>query len=114
MQLGEVGCGEIGNVAYDVGMQLLTRNPGEPIWDYDGPDAEPIESPIQAGENPQEAELETITLDELLMRLQEDDDLRQLIAQQLGLETTDPHVIIQELINQFNTANQSTTDEAPS
>lgn len=31
MQLGELGIGEIGDVAYDIGMQLLSRNPGEPI-----------------------------------------------------------------------------------
>lgn len=39
LQLGELGIGEIGDVASDIGMRLLSRNPGEPIWEYDGPDA---------------------------------------------------------------------------
>jgi tetratricopeptide (TPR) repeat protein len=55
---------------------------------------------------------ETITLDELMVRLQQDDNLRQLVAQQLGIETTDPLVIIEELMHQFDTAEQSATNEA--
>jgi hypothetical protein len=42
--------------------------------------------------------METITLDELLERLQQDANLVQVVAQQLGIETTDPQVIIQALI----------------
>lgn len=32
VQLGELGVGELGDVAYDIGMQVLSRNQGEPIW----------------------------------------------------------------------------------
>ncbi|MFM8007337.1 MAG: hypothetical protein ACKO86_20880, partial [Dolichospermum sp.] len=38
VQLGELRVGEISNLSYDIGMKILTRNPGEPIWEYDGPD----------------------------------------------------------------------------
>ncbi|WP_071191888.1 hypothetical protein [Trichormus sp. NMC-1] len=107
--LGELGVGQIGDLAYDIGMQLLTRNQGEPIWEYDGPDtmsqiiSDPIISPAPAAaddENLPEGEYQTVTLDELFVMLQQDETLRQQIAQQLEIETDDPEVIIQMLINQ--------------
>ncbi|NEO82937.1 MAG: tetratricopeptide repeat protein [Spirulina sp. SIO3F2] len=52
--------------------------------------------------NAGEAEQQTITLDELMVRLQEDELLVQQIAQRLGIETRDPHVIIQKLVQQIN------------
>ena len=36
----------------------------------------------------------------------------QVIAQQFGLETNDPQIIIQEVINQLTVANQVATEEA--
>ena len=42
VQLGELRIGEVGDVAHEIGMQLFAQNPGEPIWEYDGPDAQPI------------------------------------------------------------------------
>ncbi|MBD2568893.1 hypothetical protein [Anabaena lutea] len=107
--LGELGVGQIGDLAYDIGMQLLTRNQGEPIWEYDGPDtisqiiSAPIISPAPEeadDENLPEGEYQTVTLDELFVMLQQDETLRQQIAQQLEIETDDPQVIIQMLINQ--------------
>ena len=101
VQLGELGCGEVGDAAYDIGMQLLTRNPGEPVWDYDGPDASPIVA--QEGvENVQEGAVQAVTVDELLVLLQQDANFRQLVAQQLGIETTDPQVLIEALVKQYN------------
>jgi tetratricopeptide (TPR) repeat protein len=44
VQLGDLDIGEVGNLAYEIGMQLFARNPGEPIWDYDGADAQPIKT----------------------------------------------------------------------
>jgi tetratricopeptide (TPR) repeat protein len=113
---------EIGEVAYDIGSQLLSREPSGVIWEYDGPDADrasappPLAPPYQGEEQNQQeaAEVETITLDELFMRLQQDPSLLQLISQQLGIETNDPQVIIQEVINQLNATNQTTIDEAVS
>lgn len=119
VQLGELDIGEVGDAAYDIGMQLLMRKGGEPIWEYDGPDAAtrtPAQTEREQGEteeveNATEGELQTITLDELLVMLQQDENLRQVIAQQLGIETNDPQVIIQALLNQYNADNQSTKDQ---
>jgi tetratricopeptide (TPR) repeat protein len=110
----------IGEVAYDIGRQLLIRQTSGTVWEYDGPDAQataPLPSqsvPTQETEqiNQEALPTETITLDELMVRLQQDDNLRQLVAQQLGIETTDPLVIIEELMHQFDTAEQSATNEA--
>ena len=122
VQLGDLGVGEVGNVAYEIGMQLLTRNQGEPIWEYEGPDAvntnlpSPTKSPVeekvvQEENSPSEEATQTVTLDQLLIMLQEDQKLRQQISQQLAIETDDPQLIIQELINQFHTPSQSNTDQ---
>lgn len=107
LQLGELGCGEISDVSYELGRRLLMQGV-EPIVEYAGPDAEPMTPEI-----PPEAEgFETVTLDELLDRLQEEPNLAALIAEQLGLETTDPQVIIQNLLTQFQAANVASLDEA--
>jgi hypothetical protein len=131
VQLGELGVGEVGDIAYDIGMQMLTRNQGEPVWEYEGPDAQPPAiapqptqpHPVEEVEEIQEAgnevvlgefpegEYQTITLDELLVMLQQDETLRQQIAEQMGIQTDDPQMIIQVLLNQFQAANQSTTDQ---
>ncbi|WP_392536103.1 hypothetical protein [Nostoc sp. C117] len=121
VQLGELGIGEISDVAYNIGMQLLTRNEGEPIWEYEGPDSLstplPVELPTSAseevdgGENPPEGEYQTVTLEELFVMLQEDENLRQQIAQQLAVETDDPQVLVQALISQLYPAGQSTTEQ---
>ena len=114
---------DIGGVAYDIGRQLLIREPGGVIFEYEGPDADgtvsppPVMPPEQLEEqevetSPEEPELVPITLDELLVRMQQDPNLLQLIAQQLGLETNDPQVIIQEVMNQLYTAAQTATNEA--
>jgi len=38
VQLGELRIGEVGDVAYEIGMQLFGCNPGEPMWEYDRSD----------------------------------------------------------------------------
>ncbi|MEH2063304.1 MAG: hypothetical protein V7K50_13755 [Nostoc sp.] len=127
VQLGELDIPEIGDVAYSIGMQLLTRNQGEPIWEYEGPDVlnttlppeltDPIlestdspENPSEnPSENPPEGEYQTVTIEELFVMLQEDENLRQQIAQQLAVETDDPQVLVQALISQLS--GQSTTEQ---
>ncbi|MBD2253812.1 hypothetical protein [Nostoc parmelioides] len=115
VQLGELGVGELGDVAYDIGMQVLSRNQGEPIWEYDGPDSDstdvlyPEESISATEENP-EGEYQTVTLEQLFEMLQEDENLRQQIAEQLAIETDDPQVIVEALMNQYYAASQQTTE----
>lgn len=120
VQLGELGIGEIGDVAYDIGMQMLTRNQSEPIWEYEGPDhlsmmpleeTSPVITEIDGTENAPEEEYQSVTLEELFMMLQQDENLRQQMAQQLAIDTDDPQIIVDALLNQFYTAGQSTTEQ---
>ena len=110
IELGELGVGDISNLAYDIGMKILTRNPGQPIWEYNGPDTaiqNPPPPPVTTEENLAEGEYKTVTLDELFMMLQQDQTLCQQIAQQLGMEIDHPEEIIQALVNQYNETNES-------
>lgn len=134
VDLGELEVGGVGDAAYDIGMRLLTRNVSEPVWEYDGPDAVKTNPPPEKtnkataptaeletlpeeelGNEPAptaeletvpEEELQTVTLDELFVMLQQDESLRRQISQQLGIETDDPQLIVQELFNQFQAANE--------
>jgi len=113
VQLGELGVGEISNLSYDIGMKVLTGNPGEPVWEYEGPDA--VENnlliPANTEENLPEGEYKTVSLDELLMMLQQDEALCEQISQQLGVETNNPEEIIQVLVSQYNEANESSESQ---
>ncbi|MFN6559657.1 MAG: hypothetical protein RMY28_007595 [Nostoc sp. ChiSLP01] len=121
VQLGELGIGEITDVAYNIGMQLLKRNQGEPVWEYEGPDAvsTTLPSPPAASlsqeayeeENLPEGEYQTVTLEELFVMLQQDENLRHQIAQQLAVETDDPQVLVQALISQLYSGDQSTIEQ---
>ncbi|MBD2135934.1 hypothetical protein H6F47_26925 [Sphaerospermopsis sp. FACHB-1094] len=108
VQLGELEVGEVGDLAYNIGMQLLTRTQAEPIWEYDGPDAV---SPTVSEENFPEEEYQTVTWDELLVILQENDILRQQIVQDFAIESDDPQQIIQVLINKSQTMGESAGSE---
>jgi hypothetical protein len=109
VELGELEIGNIGQLAYSIGMQLLTRHQSEPIWEYDGPDkgrgtaiATVATTDINLGsQDSNEGEYQTVTLDELLVMLQQDENLRQQIVQQLNIQTDDPQVIVQALIDQL-------------
>ncbi|ARV58222.1 hypothetical protein BZZ01_05865 [Nostocales cyanobacterium HT-58-2] len=100
VQLGELDVGEVGDVARDIGMRLLDRG------------GETNRQGAEDAEEGEEGDADTITLDELFVRLQQDENLRQQFVQQLGIETDDPQFIIQALINQFNTAGDLSTNEA--
>ena len=63
--------------------------------------------PANTEENLPEGEYKTVTLDELLIMLQQDENLCEQISQQLGVETNNPEEIIQVLVNQYNEANES-------
>jgi hypothetical protein len=101
--LGELEVGSVGQLSYSIGMQLLTRHQSEPIWEYSGPDTT---KQVDLGEiNPSQSSpdegYQTVTLDELLVMLQQDENLRQQIVQQLNIQTDDPQVIVQALMDQL-------------
>src|SRR6476469_786330 len=116
--LGELGVGEIGDVAIDIGMQLLMRQPGyqaaqdpyaasedfRPIYEYE-------QGPSLGDESQEAPQPQQVSLDELLVMLQQDPALVEQIAFQLQIDTTDPQVIVEELVRQFEAANQSAVDE---
>jgi hypothetical protein len=108
VKLGEMRIGVVGDVALEIGMKLLTRNQGEPVWEYDGPDAVTTPSPppdAQPENPPSDDTTQTVTLDQLFVMMQQDEKLRQQIAQQLGVESENPEEIIQVLINQYHASN---------
>ncbi|AFY31879.1 hypothetical protein [Calothrix sp. PCC 7507] len=122
VQLGDLGVGEVGDTAYEIGMQLLTRNQGEAVWEYEGPDAVgetflpqegfSVAEETDGEENSPEGDYQTVSLEDLFVMLQQDESLCQQMAEQLALDTNDPEVIVQALINQFYAANESTTEES--
>ncbi|PAX57093.1 hypothetical protein [Brunnivagina elsteri] len=121
IQLGELNVGEVGDIAYNIGMSLITRNQQEPIWEYSGPDtvsaleitSEKISEPIQTiiSEDNTEGDFQTVTLDQLSELMQQDGNLRQIVAQQVGIESDNPEDIIQALVDQFQETAQVATEE---
>jgi hypothetical protein len=103
---------KMGDVAHDLGMQILTRGNPADIWEYVGPDDGETINIIDSAtntdlpegeslaENPQ-PEGQYLTWEELSERLQTDPNLLASLAQQLGLETDDPQVIISELVKRL-------------
>ncbi len=118
------------NTVYKIGNQILSKITSNPIWEYSGVDSnspnyinsthstnavslEKNTKPTTDSNSPQpqgQPQGEVIRIDELLVKLQEDANLVTQMAQQLGIETTDPSKIIETLINQLNTVNNQTTD----
>lgn len=131
VQVGELGCGEIGEVAQEIGMQLLMRNTPHqevarevsnsdasletqdlrPVYEYE--EVESKDETVLQG-SLEASEVKQVTLEELLAMLEQDSNLVQQLAQQLQLETTDPQLIVQTLISQFNTAGQLTAEQVES
>ncbi len=87
----------LGNLANNIGSELLSRDNSGAIWEYDGPDAG-VSSPPQPflGENQENEALEN-----LVVKLQEDPNLFATVAQQLGVQTSDPRVVIQAMVSQL-------------
>ncbi|MBF2021865.1 MAG: tetratricopeptide repeat protein [Hydrococcus sp. C42_A2020_068] len=127
MRLGELACSfpaieQIGEASYSIGRQLYSRNVGSVIWEYEGPDLEMPAAPTVSETNEgrkvesvtpeaetssaDSATTETLTIEQLLARLQQDSKLLAQMAQQLGVQTNDPQVIVERLIEQFQTAQQ--------
>jgi hypothetical protein len=146
VQLGQLDCGEIGDLAGEYGVRLLNRQAEEfsgnllPIMEfsdattdldelpfdlsYDGSidsqdrqfgevplelliDHDPMSSPParslaqpSAAEQPS-SETREITLEEFSAMLYKDPDLVAELAEQFGIETTDPQVIINTVVAQM-------------
>jgi len=102
VQLGEMQIGAVGDLALDLGMQILTKlsSGSGAIWEYAGPD---LYGASLNGEVVPESEnsAKHVTIDELRVMLNQDSDLVEQLAGQMGVEPN-PEAIIQVLVNQFN------------
>ena len=127
VQLGELDIGDLSDYTHAIGMDLLTRNQKELIWEYEPPDystqkmirsindfefsrdniftSEDTIGKADECKSLLEGEYQTVTLEELFSMLRQDKKLCQQISQQLGIDKEDPEKIIQELIDQFNEQN---------
>jgi len=87
----------LGTLANNIGTELLSRDDSGAIWEYDGPDAS-VSPPLQPslGENQENEALEN-----LVVKLQENPNLLATVAQQLGVQTSDPRVVIQKMVSQL-------------
>ena len=122
IRLGELarafpGIERIGEASYEIGYQLYSKETATLIWEYAGEDEapgsyslpQPPENLLYSGEtsdfngnDPENPQLETLTLDELFDRLQNDSTLAGQMAEQLGIENKDAESIIDSLIAQFS------------
>ncbi|MGK7880084.1 MAG: tetratricopeptide repeat protein [Crocosphaera sp.] len=131
MRLGELAQSfqkiePIGKTAYEIGRTLYSKEASSAVWEYAGPDTKPtdvikreIKSPTledSLQENPPSApaqppQTETLTIEELTVRLQEDPELAQQVSQQLGVDSTDAQTLVDALISHFEAQQpQDTTD----
>ncbi|MGD1809579.1 tetratricopeptide repeat protein [Dapis sp. BLCC M126] len=87
----------LGNLANNIGTELLSRDNSGAIWEYDGPDAgaSPPAQPSLGKNQENEA------LADLVVKLQENPNLLATVAQQLGIQTSDPRVVIQAMVSQL-------------
>jgi hypothetical protein len=88
------GIMEIGAASLAISQQLLRQTPQEEVWEYDGPD-------LAADATSSQPEPVVFTLEELHAKLKEDTNFRQAIAQQMGIESDDPMVILQAVTHQI-------------
>ncbi len=131
MRLGELAQSfqkiePIGQAAYDIGRQLYTREADSAVWEYVGPDTKvtdvmerDIKPPTleeSLGQNPppppEPPQTETLTIEELTARLQEDPELASQVSQQLGIESTDPQTLVNALMSHFEAQQPPDTPEA--
>ena len=91
---------EIGTAAFAISQKLFQQVPQGEIWEYDGPDL----AVDAATPQPQTV---TFTLEELHAKMKEDDNFRQAVAQQMGINSDDPMVILQAITHQIMQQQQS-------
>lgn len=133
VQLSQLDCGEIGDLAGEYGNQLLERHASEaqigllPIMEFDGvansdhpfgesyggtvvsddrefteiPPERLVDLPAQPPAADEQSQTREITLEEFAEMLHKEPNLVAELAQQFGIETTDPQVIINAVIAQM-------------
>jgi len=84
---------EIGAMSNAIAQELQRQAKTNTIWEYDGADAVPPNSPTA----PQTEQQIVLTFEELAQRLQQDENLARQIARQLDLDNAQPQAILQAL-----------------
>lgn len=96
--------GEIGGFIYTIGEQILLKHRvTTEIWEYTGDDlAAPVlsqnVSPLDSSTNNNHG----VSIEELYEALQQDPSLVVEISEQMGINTGDPEVLINELLHKLN------------
>jgi len=98
----------LGEVAYDLGRKLYARESGPAIWEYQGPDATTSDAALanlsefvdQTGLDQPDGEMTQLTLEELLALLEQDENFRKTLADQLEVVNDNPQDIISHLVHQ--------------
>ena len=86
---------EIGVVSLAISQQLSQQVAKGEVWEYDGPD-------LAVDAVTPEPQTVVFTLEELHAKLKENADFRQAIAQQVGVNSDDPMVILQAVAYQIS------------
>ncbi|AIE75938.1 MULTISPECIES: tetratricopeptide repeat protein [unclassified Synechocystis] len=103
MRLGELAqsfpqIAPIGDKSQHIGRQLYARQAPpqmDTVWEYDGPDL------VSAEQGQTQGQMETYTFDELVQRLPKDAGLVAHFAGFLGIDSNDPQVILEALMEKF-------------
>lgn len=101
--------GEIGRLSYAIGEQLLSRRPtASQIWDYSGADlvdnsSNDVSFPLSSTPEDPNTSAQPISIEQLYEALVRDPNLAAEIAQQMSISSTDPHLIVNELMHKLNT-----------
>lgn len=115
LQMQTLGCGELGEVAGEIGNQLLYRTN---MQSFTQPIQNNLNFPETALLDPtgyeMTAEPQAISLDQLWEILQQDTELAQQMSEVLQIQSSEPEGIIQALINQGEGGNQSILDDGNS
>ncbi len=104
MRLGELAqsfpqIAPIGDKSHRIGRELYARQSPpqvDTVWEYEGPDA------VAENLEPAAGEMETYSFDELVQRLPNDQELVAHFAGFLGIDSGDPQVILQALMEKFS------------
>jgi tetratricopeptide (TPR) repeat protein len=124
----------LGEVAYDLGRKLYARESGPAIWEYQGPgaitdatasgaawvnlsefvDQGADQTTDQTGLAQPDGEMTQLTLEELFALLEQDENLRKTLADQLELVHDNPQDIISHLVHQAESAQtEDSTEQLP-
>ncbi|PSF39366.1 hypothetical protein C7H19_00845 [Aphanothece hegewaldii CCALA 016] len=109
---------QIGVTSMKIGQEIYAKSTENVVWEYEGPDlaenAVIAEVPfLPSTDTPDPESSQTLTLDELFTRLQNDPELASLMSEQLGLQTADPTTIIQTLVEQFQSSQLQNDENLP-